>query len=252
MRKLLLSFLLAGLAHAASAQGTTPAQPSSANPFAPANWTTSPGQPATTATTTTTGPAAGNMVAPDSLNGYVSDDTHKLRVGDTVSFQILEDKIWDPTNQPVSLLVQDSGEVEVPYIGRVMAVGKTCKELAAEIKTALEKDYYNKATVILSLAAANRIIGQAYIWGQVHNQGAISLEVNQNLTAGQAILEAGGFDDFADKKHVKVVHAAPGTNGEPQTVVLDMTQILEQGKTDQDIILQPNDLIIVPSRLVNF
>jgi hypothetical protein len=51
---------------------------------------------------------------------------------------------------------------------------------------------------------------------------------------------------------VKVVRGAPGPNGERQTVELDMTQILEEGKTDKDIVLQPNDLIIVPSRLVNF
>jgi hypothetical protein len=31
-----------------------------------------------------------------------------------------------------------------------------------------------------------------------------------------------------------------------------MQQILEDGKVDKDVVLQPNDLIIVPSRLVNF
>jgi hypothetical protein len=31
-----------------------------------------------------------------------------------------------------------------------------------------------------------------------------------------------------------------------------MTEILENGKIEKDITLQPNDLIIVPSRLVNF
>jgi protein involved in polysaccharide export with SLBB domain len=197
-------------------------------------------------------PAAVNNATPGALNGYVSDATYKLRAGDTVSFQILEDKIWNSDDAPKNLLVEDSGDVDVPYIGRVMAVDKTCKQLADDIKTALEKDYYKKATVVLSLNAANRVLGQVYIWGQVHNQGAISLQVNQNLTAGDAILLAGGFDDFANKKKVKVVRGAPGPNGERQTVELDMTQILEEGKTDEDIVLQPNDLIIVPSRLVNF
>jgi hypothetical protein len=31
-----------------------------------------------------------------------------------------------------------------------------------------------------------------------------------------------------------------------------MTDILEKGNIDKDIVLQPNDLIIVPSRLINF
>jgi protein involved in polysaccharide export with SLBB domain len=186
------------------------------------------------------------------LNGYVPDATYKLRVGDTVSFQIQEDRIWNSLDEPKPLVVTDSGEVDVPYIGRVMAVNKTCNQLADEIKAALEKDYYNKATVILSLNVANRLVGRAYIWGQVHNQGALDMEMNENLTAGEAIMRAGGFEDFANKKKVKVVRAAPDAKGQKQTFDLDMEQILEKGKTEKDIALQPGDLIIVPSRLVNF
>ena len=186
------------------------------------------------------------------LGGYVPDDSYKLRAGDTVSFQILEDRLLEIQSQPASLVVADSGELDVPYIGRVMAVGKTCKELGATIKKALEKDYYKEATVVLSLNVANRLLGRAYIWGQVRNQGAIDLQVNENLTAGEAILRAGGFADFANKRKVMVVRA----NGDPkagkQTFDLDMTDILEKGNINKDIVLQPNDLIIVPSRLINF
>jgi hypothetical protein len=31
-----------------------------------------------------------------------------------------------------------------------------------------------------------------------------------------------------------------------------MVEILEEGKTEKDIVLQPDDRIIVPSRLINF
>jgi len=189
--------------------------------------------------------------APGLMNGFVPDESYKLRVGDTVSFQITEDEVWDFQNEPKSLVVQDSGEVSAPYIGRVMAVGKTCKQLAEEIKTALEKDYYNQATVVLSLNVASRILGRVYVAGQVHNPGPLDVQVNENLTAGQAILRAGGFADFADKGKVKVVRAA-GPGGTEKIFNLDMVQILDKGKTDQDIVLQPNDLVIVSSRLINF
>jgi protein involved in polysaccharide export with SLBB domain len=142
--------------------------------------------------------------------------------------------------------------MDVPYIGRVQAVGKTSKQLAAEIKTALEKDYYQQATVVLSLNIASPILGRVYIWGQVHTQGALDIAVNENLTAGKAILRAGGFADFANKRKVKVVRSATDANGKSQTFELDMQQILEDGNVDKDVVLQPNDLIIVPSRLVNF
>jgi polysaccharide export outer membrane protein len=198
-------------------------------------------------------PAAGGTgSASGLLNGYVPDATYKLRAGDTVSFQILEDRIWNSLDTPKPLVVTDSGELDVPYIGRVMAVNKTCKELADEIKAALEKDYYNTATVVLSLNVANRLLGRVYIWGQVHSQGQLDMQMNENLTAGQAILRAGGFAEFANKNKVQVVRGSTGANGEKQTFNLDMEQILENGHTEKDILLQPGDLIIVPSRLFNF
>jgi len=196
--------------------------------------------------------AGGSATAAGMLNGYVPDATYKLRVGDTVSFQILEDRIWNSLDAPKPLVVMDSGELDVPYIGRVTAVDKTCSEVAAEMKKALEKDYYNKATVVVSVDLANRIWGRIYIWGQVRVEGALDLQVNENLTVSQAIMRAGGFADFANKSKVKVVRAKADANGEKQTFELDLQQILEQGKTDKDIVLQPGDLVIVPSRLVNF
>jgi protein involved in polysaccharide export with SLBB domain len=200
------------------------------------------------ATTTITAPASPSSGL---LNGYVADDNYKLRVGDTVSFQILEDRLLGFQDIPVSLVVADSGELEVTYIGRIMAAGKTCKQVAEDIKTGLEKDYYKKATVVLSLNLANKILGRVYIWGQVRAQGPLDIQVNENLTAGNAILRAGGFADFASKTKVRVIRAASAT-GQKQTFDLNMEDILEKGKTEQDILLQPNDFIIVPTRLVNF
>jgi polysaccharide export outer membrane protein len=185
-------------------------------------------------------------------NGYVPDNTYKLRLGDTLSFQIFEDRILKLQVAPASLAVMDSGEMDVPYIGRVTAVDKTCKQLAEEIEAALKKDYYKKATVILSLNVANRLLGRAYIWGQVRTQGAVDLLVNEELTVGKAILRAGGLGDFADKRHIKLVRAAPDPASAKQTFELDMVAILEKGDIDKDIVLKPNDLIIVPSRLLNF
>jgi polysaccharide export outer membrane protein len=181
------------------------------------------------------------------MSRYLPDDKYKLRIGDRVAFQILEDR-----EIPKSLTVTDSGELDLPYLGRTTAVDKTCKQLAEECKTELEKDYYYRASVIVALEAANRFIGRVYVWGQVRAQGPIDLIANENLTAGKALLRAGGLGDFANKKHVKVVRGSGTGPGASQTFELNMVEILEEGKTQKDLLLQPDDFIIVPSRLVNF
>ena len=181
------------------------------------------------------------------LTGYVPDDKYRLRVGDKISFQIMEDR-----DAPRSLVVMDSGELDAPYIGRVAAADKTCKQLAGEIKAQLEKEYYYRATVVIALDQANKLLGRVYIWGQVRNQGPIDLLVNERLTVGKAILRAGGFADFANKKKVKVVREGGGGGESKQTFELNMVDILERGETEKDVVLQPDDLIIVPSRLISF
>jgi protein involved in polysaccharide export with SLBB domain len=245
----LLTLLAVCASFAAAAQvATSPLQLPSPIPAVPVAGGSGVGTPAVP------NAASGQASTPGLLNGYVPDDTYKLRVGDTVSFQILEDQIWDPQNTPKILVVQDSGEIEVLYVGRVMAIGKTCKQLAGEIKATLEKDYYKQATVVISMNVASPILGRVYIWGQVHNQGPLDIQINENLTAGQAILRAGGFADFANERKVKVIRSPTGSDGskQAQTINLDMEQILNEGKTGKDIVLQPGDLIIVPSRLINF
>jgi polysaccharide export outer membrane protein len=180
------------------------------------------------------------------LGAYAPDAKYKLRIGDKVSFQILEDR-----DAPKNLVVADSGELDVPYLGRLAAMDKTCKELAGEIKEQLEKDYYYRASVVLALEAANHVLGRVYVWGQVRNQGPIEMAVNENLTAGKAVLRAGGFGDFANKKKVKLIH--PGINGAAKQVIeLNMVEILEDGQTEKDVLLQSDDSVIVGSRLINF
>ena len=176
------------------------------------------------------------------------DDKHKLIAGDRISFRIEEDR--DPPGTPPTLLtVTDSGELNVPYIGLVTVSGKTCQTAADEIKTLLEKDYYFKATIVIGLDQATKVVGRFNINGNVRNPGVYELPVNETFTAGKAITRAGGFADFADKKSVKVIRSV---NGQKQTFEVNMVEIWEKGKIEKDIPVLPDDYIFVPQKLINF
>ena len=182
--------------------------------------------------------------SPSTASGYANDDRHKLAPGDKLSFQILEDR-----SLPVALQVTESAELDIPYIGRITVSSKTCKQLAEETKGLLEKDYYKRATIIIGLDAMSKVIGRVYVWGPVRNQGPIEIPANETFTASKAILRAGGFGDFANKKEVKVVRKTPTGN---VTLKVNLVEVLEKGKTEQDITLEPEDFIIVPQRAINF
>lgn len=185
--------------------------------------------------------------APLTATGVVLDDRHKLAPGDKLSFQVLEDR-----DDAKPLLVTDSGELDVPYVGRVKVAGRTCSDVAAELKTLLEKDYYYRATVVLGLDQISRVLGKVYVWGEVRQQGAIEIPSNENFTAGKAILRAGGFNDWAKRNKVKVIRAAKVEGGAKEEILVDMDAVLKEGRTELDVPLQPDDFIIVPRSKVNF
>lgn len=170
------------------------------------------------------------------------DDKKRLGSNDFVSFRVVEDR----DNESQRLRVSDNGELEVPYIGMVPAEGKTCKELAYSIKAALEKEYYYHATVILALdRVSEKSRGRIYVYGSVKGQGPQEIPPDESYTVSKAVIRAGGFGDFADKRKVKV------TRKDGQNFVIDLKRVIEQGRTDEDMVLRPDDQIYVPQKLVN-
>ncbi len=167
----------------------------------------------------------------------VLDDKKRLGSNDYVSFRVVEDR---------HLRVNDNGELEVPYIGLVPAKGRTCRELAYAIKAALEKEYYYHATVILAIErVSEKSRGRIYVYGSVKGQGPQEIPADESYTVSKAIIRAGGFGDFANKRKVKVTRK----NGQDFTI--DLKRVIEEGRTDEDMVLQPDDQIYVPQRLIN-
>lgn len=176
------------------------------------------------------------------------DDKQKLGIGDRVTFQVIEDQ-----EDPKPLTITDSGQLDIPELGLVSAAGKTCKQLAIEVQSNLVQTTYYHATVIIGIELLNKTISgrRVYVAGQVRRTGPQEIPAGETWTLSRAILGAGGFTDYADKKQVRLVRA--GANGSPgKTFILNISEVLEKGRTEKDISVEPEDLIYVPARAVNF
>ncbi len=173
----------------------------------------------------------------------VLDDKKRLGPNDYVSFRVVEDR----DNESQHLRVNDNGELEVPYAGLVPAAGRTCKEVAYAVKAALEREYYYHATVIMAVdRISEKSRGKVYVTGSVKGQGPQEIPADETYTVSKAIIRAGGFGDFADKKKVKL------TRKDGTSYIIDLRRVIEQGRTEEDVVLQPDDQINVPQRLINW
>jgi protein involved in polysaccharide export with SLBB domain/uncharacterized coiled-coil DUF342 family protein len=209
-----------------------------------------------------TNATAGTNMSVNLVSMETLDDKHRLAIGDKLSFRIEEDKHRLPPpvektgarsdEDPTPLLVTDSGELEVPYIGRFPAENKTCKHLAYELKAALEKDYFYKATVIVAVDLKTKSRGRVYLNGAVHFPGPQEIPSDEILTLGKVILRAGGFTDFAERHNVKVTRQTDTGPSKNKTLVVDVAQVFDHGKTERDLPLESGDLILVSERLIRF
>jgi protein involved in polysaccharide export with SLBB domain len=174
------------------------------------------------------------------------DNQRKLGPGDKVTYRVVEDK-----DEPRSLLITDTGELEVPYYGLVRASGKTSLQLAREVKKLLERDLYYQATVIIAVEVVNktRVAGRVYVTGQVRNTGSFEIPAGEDFTVTQAIIKAGGFSDFSDKKNVRLIRK---TAEGKKTFVINVVDILKKGNLERDMAVQADDMIVVPESLINY
>jgi protein involved in polysaccharide export with SLBB domain len=87
-----------------------------------------------------------------------------------------------------------------------------------------------------------------YVTGNVKRQGSFRLVPGERLTAYGAILQAGGFARFADFRKVHVLRTMP--DGTKRKIPDNIIEV-QKGQR-QDVILQTNDIVVIPEKWFSF
>jgi polysaccharide biosynthesis/export protein len=206
---------------------------------------------------TETSNSSGNTGASLINNMEQLDNTYSLRTGDRVSFRIVEERL--PAE---SMRIMDSGDILAKHVGPVRSVGRTCRDVAYEVKNLLEKSVFVKATVIIVLDETRKSQGgngmngdleeseMFTVFGQVLKQGKYELRFDQDVTVSQALLIAGGPAQFANLKKVRILRRIP--NSQAKTIQVDVKSIMTGGRLERDIFIRSGDVIIVPEKGATF
>lgn len=116
-----------------------------------------------------------------------------LRAGDTIELRLSgvpADEIQQ-FNAPYT--IDDSGMINLPYIGSIKAAGLLANQLQAAVETKLKSEgIYTRPTVTVQTQAGQRFVS---VGGSVRGPGRIAY--TPDLTLMSAINAAGGLNDFA-------------------------------------------------------
>lgn len=178
----------------------------------------------------------------DRQGAFTWDQEGDYRIGADDRLQIT---VWRNPELSVTVPVRPDGKISVPLIGDVLAGGNTPEQVAALIKQKLTAYIRepNVAVLVVELRS-HEFISRVRVTGAVRTPR--SMPYRQGMTVLDAVLEAGGPNEFAAPNRAKLYR-----KGKDKTDVVDVElgDILNKGKLQTNIILRPGDVVTVPERL---
>ena len=146
--------------------------------------------------------------------------------------------VWKETDLQQDVLVRPDGGLSFPLVGDIVARGRTVAELTEEVESRIEK-YIPDPVVTVSV---RQIQGNAiYVIGQVNRPGQYVM--NRYVDVVQALSMAGGTTPFAKLNSVRILRR---TEGKQSAIPFRYGDVEDGENLEQNIILQPGDVIVVP------
>ena len=152
--------------------------------------------------------------------------------------------VWQNPGLDVSVPVRPDGKISVPLVGDVEAGGRTPEEVAAEIQEKLKTFVRDpQVTVILTQLRSHEYLSRVRVTGAVRTP--VSVPYRQGMTVLDAVLAAGGTNEFAAADNTEL-YRKEGDTTRAYAVRLD--RILQKGDLATNYPVQPGDVITVPER----
>lgn len=169
---------------------------------------------------------------PDAPQAVAADAVYKLAPFDTVNIIV-----FGVPDLSTDYVIDQSGAVTLPLLGRVEAVGLSSAELASTIEQGLAERYLRDPDVTVAIKeSASRVVT---VDGSVRRPGVYPI-TNNTLTLVQAIASAEGVDDLGNPRRVAIFRTI---DGKQVASAFDLVSI-RRGEA-RNPVLYPGDTIIV-------
>lgn len=144
-------------------------------------------------------------------------------------------RVWKEPELSGEVTVRPDGKITMQLLGEIQAAGNTPEQLTQIIFDGLEKSFMKNPQVTVTVLAVNS--RKYFIQGEVNKGGSFPLLVP--TTVLEALVNAGGFREFADQKGIFVLRKGKRHK-------FNYKEVIKGKKMEQNILLEPGDLIVVP------
>ena len=158
---------------------------------------------------------------------------------------IVQVSVWRNPELGITVPVRPDGKISVPLVGDVAAGGRTPAEVAGDIQQKLA-DYVRdpQVAVILTELRSHEYLSRVRVTGAVRQP--ISIPYRQGMTVLDAVLAAGGINEFAAPDRSDLFRKNKDDTNATYPVRLD--RILNRGDLSTNYTVAPGDVIVIPER----
>lgn len=177
------------------------------------------------------------------VQGMAQD--YRLRAGDTVQIEVLEDNTLNRT-----AIVLPDGQISIPLVGSVPAAGRSLAAVQQDLAARLAPNFATAPTVFVTMnSLAERTPSSprtidVFVLGAANTPGRV--EMKPGTTFLQAIAQAGGLSPFAAKKRIQLRRV--DRSGSEQVYTLNYDAIERGAVSGGSTRLMDGDVIVVPQR----
>jgi len=161
-------------------------------------------------------------------------DVLVIREGDTLKISFPGTPNLDTTQQ-----VRRDGRITLPLGEEMTVTGMTPVELEQALVKSYAPQLVSKEVMVTVMASSFEV----YVSGSVLHPGKI--QSNHPLSALEAIMEAGGFDNA--KADIEAIVVIRNEGGKTRNYLVNLKLVLE-GKQSEPFYLKPSDIIYVPEK----
>lgn len=177
-------------------------------------------------------PTRSAAIDPGEVDG--GDQRYTLHAGDVVDI-----KFFHMPELNETLPIRPDGRISLQLIDEVHAAGLTPAELDALLTERYAGSLDNpELTVIVRTFTSQKV----YVGGEVNAPGMLPLTAD--LTALQAIIQAGGLKNTAELSNIVVIRNQGTTT--PKLISLNLREPSTTNGVPEHLRLQPGDIIMVP------
>ena len=154
---------------------------------------------------------------------------YRIQAGDEMDIKFFFNPELNET-----VFVRPDGKISLQLVDDVQAAGLTPSELDKALSQAYAKELRKPEVTVIVRSFTGQ---QVFVGGEVQKPGPV--ELAPGMTALQAVINAGGFQDTAKLEEVLIIRN--GWADAPIPIRANLTQPIAN-----DIMLQPHDIVYVP------